>query len=302
MGPWFARNWAIVGTPVAPGAFRTLWLLNYDDFFTYFPAQLTPAAYLAYGWDVIVSGKMQALRANLATLIGVQANVIALPLAIVGAWRLRRSPLLRLAGFYGLALFMLMTLVFTFPGARGGYFHSSAAVLPFLLTAAVVGLDAIVDALAQRLRHWHAERAKRVFTALLIGLTIVLACMLYAAEVITPGGSQPAWAQRDAAYAEAGRWLTDHAQAEVVVAVNNPPGWYYFTGQPAIVIPAGDSASLVSAMDEVRVQWLVLDANVPAGLVDLYAAPTADPRFQLAETFRDSYYRPVYLFQRMAGQ
>jgi len=213
MGPWFARNLALTGAPIAPGGARTLWLTHYDDFFTYAPEQLTPAAYLAAGWRVILDGKLAALRANLATLVGVQANVIALPLAAIGAWRLRRHPLLRLAGFYGLAVFVLMTLVFTFPGARGGYYHSGAALLPFLLAAAVVGLDAVVDATARRLPHWQPERAKRMFAALWIGSIVIMAGLLFSSEAVGLGG-RPAWRQRDLVYAEMGSWLASQGEAE----------------------------------------------------------------------------------------
>ncbi len=300
MGPWFARNLAIVGAPIPPGAARTLWLTHYDDYFTYAPEQLTPAAYLASDWRVILDGKLAALRANFATLVGVQANVVALPFALIGVWRLRRHPLLRLAGFYGVALFVLMTLVFTFPGARGGYFHSGAALLPFLLTAAVAGLDAVVDAAARRLPHWQPERAKPVFTMLFTALPVVLAGLLYAAEVTGTGGSQPAWARRDAVYGEMGRWLESQGEAETVVAVNNPPGWYYHTGQAAIVIPAGDAETLLAAMDSVAAPWLVLDVNHPAALAGLYTAPEADARLTLAATFQDGAGRPVYLLRRSA--
>jgi hypothetical protein len=200
-----------------------------------------------------------------------------------------------------LALFGLMTFGFTFPGARGGYFHSGAALLPFIAVTAGVGLDALVEAAARRLRHWRPERSKPIFSALLAGVVIVISLSAFLVEVVGVTGSSQAWSSRDAVYAEAGQWLKDNAGPDVMVAVNNPPGWYYQTGQPAIVIPSDDVETLLQAMQAVGAQWLVLDANVSVGLTGLYLAPASEPRLALAATFANAGEHPVYLLQRVAG-
>jgi hypothetical protein len=233
--------------------------------------------------------------------VGVQGNVVLVPLAALGCWRLRRHAVMQLAGLYGLALFGVMSFVFTFPGARGGYFHSGAALLPFILTAAVVGLDAAVEAVARRLPHWRPEKSQPIFTTLLVGVVGVLALLLYFSEVIGPTVKPTAWSQKDAVYAEAGQWLAARPEGLAAVAVNNPPGWHYQTGGAANVIPSGDVSTLVRAMDTLGVQWLVLDSNVPAGLVGLYLAPASDPRLALAATFAGHTARPVYLLRRTAA-
>lgn len=299
MAPWFARNLLAVGAPLAPGGSRALWLTAYEDLFTYAPGQLTITRYLAQGWGAILASKGEAFAANLQSLVATQANIITFPFLLVGAWRLRHQAAFQLAGLYGAALFAAMTLAFTFPGVRGGYFHSGAALLPCLYPAALAGLDAAVDAAARRLKHWQPEKSKPVFTALLVLAGLALTAVVWIRSV-------PAAQGADLVYAEIGAWLSGaeagHPQDERPsagrAAVNNPPAFYYHTGRPAIVVPAGDEAALVQAMDDFRARWLVLDVNVAAGLRGLYVAPAASPDFRLRATFQDAAGRDVYVLER----
>src|SRR3990172_57125 len=146
MPPWLIRNLIVVGAPLAPGGSRALWLTEYNDLFNYPADSLTLSRYLATGWGSILAGKGWALKTNLSRLIGEQGLLVASPFIVIGLWRLRRAPLYAPALIYFLLLFGLMTFVFTFPGPRGGLFHSGAALLPFFFPAAVVGLDASVEA------------------------------------------------------------------------------------------------------------------------------------------------------------
>jgi hypothetical protein len=293
MSPWYLRNLAVFGTPLAPGGARALWLTGYDELFTYAPETLTLAHYLAAGWGVILAGKWEALNTNLQSLIAVQSSIVAFPFALVGGWQLRRRPLFQAAGLYGLALFLAMTFAFTFPGVRGGYFHSGAALLPFIYPAALVGLDVSVEAAARRLRHWQPEKSKPVFTALLVAGVAALALVRFP-------GAAAGTRQADAVYAKIGAWLDGAGNLpadQAAVAVNNPPAFYYHTGRPAIAVPAGDQETLVQAMTDFGVRWLALDVNVVPALSLLYQQPDADPRFQRRATFQDSAGRPVYLLE-----
>jgi hypothetical protein len=297
LAPWFARNLLVIGAPLAPTAARTLWLTNYDDLFTYTPAALTPAAYLAWGVGPILLSKWSALVDNFESLVAVQCAILVFPFVVAGLWQLRRQPLMQLAVLYAAALLAAMTLVFTFPGARGGYFHSGAALLPFLMPAAAAGLDAAVRGAARLLPHWQPERSQPVFAALLVLCVLALTSFIFWKRVF----SGPSWAGNEQVYAQAGGWLKAQGQGGAVVAANDPPGWYYWTGQPAIVIPNGDSAVLQQAMTELGARWVVLDANRPAALAGLYDAPQAAGSFALRATFRDGAGQPVYLLERDAG-
>jgi hypothetical protein len=295
--PWLIRNFLITGSPLQPGGTRALWLTEYNDLFSYPASVLTPARYFATGWGSILAGKGWAFQLNLGALIGAQGLVVAFPFIVIGLWKLRRNPLYRPALLYAAVLFALMTFVFTFPGARGGFFHSGAALLPFFFSAAPVGLDTAVEAAARRRPHWKPEQSKPGFTALLVACAIALTGLIFYQRVISAG-----WARPDEIYAEIGAWLAergDAQSAQSVVAVVNPPGFYYFTGHPSIVIPNGSPETLLKAMTDLDARWAVLDFNHPDGLKDLYDAPQSEPQLRLRATFTDANNQPVYLFERM---
>jgi hypothetical protein len=246
----------------------------------------------------IVAAKWEALRANLATLAAAPGGLAAFPFALVGLWRLRRQPAVQLSLFYGAVLLAAMSLLFTFPGMRGGFFHSGAALLPFWMPAAVAGLDAVVDAAARRLPHWQPERSRPIFSILLILIAAGLTAAVFWTRVIGPDLGRPAWAKMDQAYRDAGAWLLARGHGNVLVVVNNPPGWYYFTGQPAVVIPSGGRAELLSVMNDFSADWVFLDGNHPAALETLYQAPDSDTTLHMRATFSGVNQQPAYLFER----
>jgi hypothetical protein len=296
MLPWFLRNFLVVGTPLAPGGTRALWLTEYNDLFNYPAGNLTLARYLATGWGSILAGKWSAIKINLGRLIGEQGIVVGLPFILVGLWSLRRNPWYAPASLYGVLLFAVMTLVFTFPGPRGSLFHSGAALLPFFFSAAPVGLDALVEAVARRLPHWQPEKSKPVFTALLVAGAVGLTAVFFQMRVIGPGWPDPRVAS-DTRYVEIGNWLAGQGDTQSIVAANNPPAFYYWTGHPSIVVPAGSADDLLNAMAAFGARWAVLDVNHTEGLKALYTAPEGEPRLRLRATFTDAAGKPVYLFE-----
>jgi hypothetical protein len=189
---------------------------------------------------------------------------------------------------YGAGLYLAMSLAFTFPGARGGMFHSSAALLPFVFAAALVGLDAVVDWAAARIPAWEAAKARRGFTWELVGLAVLVSVALYAVRM-------RGWNQADALYVTIGAKLS--GQPSAIVMVNNPPAFFYHTGQLAIAIPNGDVNTLLAAARRYSAKWVVLEANHPAALSALYDQPRSDPWLILVETFPVQGSGPAYLFR-----
>ena len=290
MLPWFVRNVVVMGTPLVPGGMRMVWLTDYNEVFNYPADNLTLAHFLAGGWVAIVRGRWWALQTNFGNVVGPLSSIVAFPFMVAGFWQLRRHGLIALAGLYGLILFGAMTLLFSFAGARGSFFHSGAALLPFCSVAAVVGLDAAVDATARRLKHWQPEKSKPVFALLLVMFAMGVTGLV----LLRRSGDA---AQAEDVYAEVGSWLDTTAAPEAVVAVNNPPGFYYFTGHPSIVIPNGSPADLLRAAHDFGARWVVLDVNAPNGLADLYAHPDSIAALSLRRTFTGAAGRPVYVFQ-----
>jgi hypothetical protein len=287
MSPWLIHNWMTTGRLLSIAGAKTLFLTNYDDLYS-FGKTLDWSTYWSWGVGNILRSKLDALWANLQTLVAVVGMILLAPFAVIGFWRQRRDPLYQAAIIYGAALYLVMSLAFTFPGARGGMFHSGAALLPFVFSAAMVGLDAVVGWAAARLPAWNVTKARRGFTWELVGLLSVVSLVLYGLRV-------RGWNQADAVYASIGARLS--GQSSAVVMANNPPAYVYQTGQPAIAIPNGDVDTLLAAARRYGAQWVVLEVNHPAALSALYDQPRSDPRLILIETFPVQGGSPALLFK-----
>jgi 4-amino-4-deoxy-L-arabinose transferase-like glycosyltransferase len=292
MSPWLAHNWTTTGRLLSIAGAKSLFLTNYDDLYS-LGKTLDLSAYLSWGLGNILGSKLDAVWANLQTLVAAVGMILLAPLAVIGFWRQRHAPLYQGVIIYGAGLYLAMSLAFTFPGARGGMFHSGAALLPFVFATALVGLDAVVDWAAARISTWEATKARRGFTWELVGLAVLLSVALYGLRV-------RGWNQADAVYASIGarlRVLPQRGQQATVVVVNNPPGYVYHTGQWAIAIPNGDVDTLLVAARRYGAAWVVLEANHPAALSRLYNQPRADPRLILVETVPVQGSTPAYLFR-----
>ena len=285
MGPWFLRNMSVVGVPLSPAGTKTLWLRTYDDLFCY-GCDLSLRSYLAWGWSEILQSKLWAAGVNLERFWAEDCLVFLLPFVLIGLYRLRRRPSFTLAIIYSFLIYCLHSLAFTFPGPRGGFFHASVPALPFLFVAAIVGLDAAVGWVA-RWRHWNRRQAQAVFaTAAVVG---AVALSGYAAA-----GKLPVWRDADAAYREAGAWLDAHdVPDDTVIMVGNPPGFWYHTHRPAVVVPNGDVEALLAVADRYGVRYVLLDRNRPAPLAGLYAGEIPHPRLRTVAAWTD---REVVLY------
>jgi 4-amino-4-deoxy-L-arabinose transferase-like glycosyltransferase len=277
MAPWFARNWHVIGRPLSAAGARTIFLRNYDELFSY---GTLPSLehYLAWGWLNIARSKFEAGWTNLQTFIAVNNLVFLAPLSLIGFWTTRRRSFLWPAWVYGAALYGVMTLLFTFPGMRGGLFHSSAALLPALFAASMVGLDAGVGWVARRRRRWDRHQAQQFFSLGVIALAMSMSLLIYSRQVIGTGSwAAPSWNQADEAMIEVGRWIKAQTEAAPVVMVGNPPAFTYHTGLWSVVIPNEGVAETVRAACRYGAQYIVLDPNRPGPLASLYNGQETHP-------------------------
>jgi hypothetical protein len=273
MGPWFVRNWLVIGAPLAGAGTKTLFLTSYDDMFAY-DRPLTLESYLDWGWTAILQSKGKALLLNLQRLWVENLLIFLLPFTTLGLWRLRRDRLLWPFFLYLPLLFLAMTVAFTFPGMRGGLYHSGGALLPFLFAAAGPGLEVALRWAARRFRGWHVRRAWPVFGAGLVGLAVLLtAFALWRAGVL--GGD---WNDRNSGYDDIGDWLADQGAAGAVVMVGDAPAFTWHTGQPAIAVPNDPLDTVVSVADRYGARYLVLDSTRPRTTDRLYRGQASHPR------------------------
>jgi hypothetical protein len=284
MCPWFYRNWLAVGTSFPSAGTQTLFLRNYDEIFSY-GRELTWRHYLAWGWGPILQSKLKAIGINLVRLVAENMLIFLTPFILVGLWQLRRRLEYLPFFIYSPLLYLAMTLAFTFPGVRGGLFHSGGALLPFLFVAAMPGLDTVIAWIGHRRSHWDVSLAQRIFTIGFIVLALFLSAFIYVRGVFGSQPLIPAWNQRDQVYADIAAWLGENAPPEATVMVGNPPGFYYFSHRPNVVVPNEDIDTVLQACDRYDVEFVILDQNRPRPLREVYSGEASSARLHLRQTF-----------------
>jgi hypothetical protein len=273
MGPWFGRNFSLFGTLFAPGGGRALWITQYDELFAFPASFLTPQRWLSSGLPELFHARLWALGQNLQTVLAVQGEIFLFPLVILGFWQLRHDRRVQIGGLAWLVTFLVMTIIFPFQGARGGFFHSGAAIQPLWWALVPAGLASFI-AWGERVRGWSNVQAQRVFGAGLLGLAILLTLLVTEGRVLGKDLSKPVWEQSAARYNYLEQTLQQFgAQAGEVVMVNNPPGYYVTTDRPGIVTPFGDEQTLLRAAHYYNARYVLLEFDHAAGLDGLYDAP-----------------------------
>jgi hypothetical protein len=291
LSPWVGRNLIEAGSLWPPGGSRTLWLLSYDETFTYPATLLTPTRWWAAGWTVLLGDRMAALWTNVRSLVVVNGLVFLAPLMAVGAWRKRNEPMVRTAGLYLAVLLFVMSFIFPYAGSRGGFFHSSAALMPLFVALAPEGLGAFVE-LGVRSRGWLAERASRLFFA--ASLILASAFTIWATwSRMTADGLGAGWERNAATFSRAAGLLPDSTRS---IAANDPPGLHLATGLPVVVIPNGELDALGAVIQRYDIDWVLLELNHPRGLDSLYQRPGAVGFLDAPIRFEDADGAPAYLF------
>jgi len=239
LAPWWARNWLVAGTPFPGGGLKTLWLRDYEELF-YLGQELTVSRYLAWGPDPILASKLQAGLYNAYVLAGGGWAWLA-PFALVGAWAKRSDLRVRLVFGYGLALWLALTLGFTFPAQHGSAFHSASALVVWQAACVPASIAAAVGWLTRWLR-WDATRFSRYFLIRLTALTVMVSLAQYGLiwlRVIRPELTAAGWVNHGQDhYQVVARWLTEQGiPAAEPVLVRDPPSFYHATGRRAVVLP-----------------------------------------------------------------
>ena len=277
MFPWYARNLLLYGAPFAPGGSRALWLTYYDQTYAYPAGRVNFAAWWAAGLPAALQARLDALWMNLKTALGVQGEIFLLPLMLVGLWRVRQRPEVRLAGLGWLLTLLVMSIIFPFAGARGGFLHSGAAFQLVWWAAAPLGLEAFIGR-GVRWRNWNLERSAPIFGSLMILVCVVMSLALFSLRVMDAKTGELVWQKSWGDYVQAAALLDDlHVPADTPVMVNNPPGFYAATGRPALVITDGGVEPLLAAARRYGGRYVILERNHGPALNGLYKTPTSLP-------------------------
>lgn len=267
MVAWFARNYITFGGLLAPGGSKMLWLTSYDQIFAYPASGLTFGNWWQSGLGNILEARLWALGLNSATAFAVQGGIFLLPFIIIGLRQHRGEKVVQLVGLAWLLTLAAMTLAFPFAGARGGFFHSGAAVQTAWWALAPIGLERVIQWGRDR-RGWNEVRTRRVFFAGLILMALLLSGMVFALRV-------PAWENEQFSYSQIHEFLQRQGMSSgEVVIVSNPSGFYLASGNPAIAVPDGEADSVLALAERYGARFLILEeGSTPASLMPVYENP-----------------------------
>ncbi len=273
MSPWMLRNLGVFGTLLAPGGVKSLWFVQYNDLYAFPVTLVTPARWWQNGVDEILRARLWALGQNLQTVLAIHGQIFLMPLIILGLWQKRTDIRVKLGVVAWVLSLGIMTIVFPFAGARGGFFHSAAAIQPLFWAMAPVGLEVLVDWGRVR-RGWNIKQARRTFTVGILLILMFVSGFIIKQRVIGADWGDPVWSYSSKHYSEIESALTDlGAQDGEVVLVNNPPGYWLATSRPAIVIPDGSIAEINTVARRYNGKFLLLEPNHPDGLKGLFDEP-----------------------------
>jgi hypothetical protein len=246
MGGWFIRNLTEIGTPLALGGVQGIWYREYDDLFAYPPVN-TPQTFFADGVGVLFESRWMAFIQNMLTLIAVQGMILMTPFMCLALYKRRKDRFLWAFALYAIGLHLLMTLIFPYPGYRGGLLHSAIALIPFWGVLGVLGIDDVVDWISARLEHWKPIRTKRIFSVGLFGLALILTI-----SVSFPARNV---ANTPRFYIQ----LREKLPTNAVVMINDPTSLYYHTGLSGVVIPNADVSVVPEIANRYDVTHLVIE-------------------------------------------
>lgn len=289
-GPWFLRNVQAFGSLMPPGGSKGFWLRNYNEIFSYPADQLTAEGWLASGWRAILGDRLGALWSNLKTAFAVQGEIFLFPLMLAGIWRQRRKKQVLVGAGLWFVILGVMSFVFPYAGARGGFFHSGAALQPLLWASVPFGLDAFVEWGSKKRSNWDGTTAVRVFGVGLVLLSMLMSGVLFTSRVIGSDFQNPVWeATWDRQFLYEEELVYHGASSDDVVMINNPAGLFSATGRAAIVTPNGGVETAIAAARQYGARYLILEEDHVEGLDELYDAPENMPGLIYLSKIQNAY-------------
>lgn len=279
MAPWFYRTWLVSGQPLSTVGAQTMFLTTYDDFFA-FDRRILLSDYLSWGWENILQSKLHAIWLALQNYVAA-VGLTAFSFFVVVGWLAarRRSAQRRFLqpwALYAVVLFLVMTLLFTFPGQRGSLFHSSSALWPWSMALVPAGISHSVDWIAARRRHWQPRVAKRFFAVAFVLMAFVISLARAGQSLHRP---------ELAIYREVGQLAPPGA----VVMTGDAAGLHYHSRLPAISTPNEPPREMLRAARRFGAEYLLFDENRPLPLKDLYEGRSDEIALDLVHDFGDGY-------------
>lgn len=296
IGPWLIRNQIWNSTGADAGFGLTLWFTDYNDLYAYNLKSISFWNWWQSGLAAILLTRLEAAWFIIKSLLGVNMLVYMLPLLYLGIRKNWSDRSIQAGCYYLAVLILMMTFVFPYAGARGSFFHSSAAIMPVFWSLVPIGLEQVIQwGLARR--EWLPERAWRMYASALVFLSFFITAGIFLVRVVGLPGSMPGWQRQEMLYAQIEDQLKHEIGLDAVFAVNNPPGFNYVTGRPAVVIPSGEISDLQAVVQAYAVEWIILDQHHDQGLHEIYLNPERVDWFDVYTILKDEQDQPIYIIK-----
>ena len=273
--PWLLRNYLTFGSPFALGGGQMLWLTDYNQIFAYPAGNLSMDTWLASGWYEVIKVRLWAFKLNFGTVLGVQGGIFLLPFIILGAWKLRKNLVVRIGVFAWIVTFFVMTIIFPFAGARGGFLHSGSALQPLWWALAPIGLTRVIAWLVKRYK-WKPESLKAI-SVILVAISLLMTGAIMWMRVLSPMARTRAQNKGVPLYIsiEESLLAQKNPTKSAAVITANPPGYYLASHRYAIALPDGDIEGIFALAERYNAEFLILEEGaVTEGLMPIFDAPT----------------------------
>ena len=298
MGSWMFRNLRVTGSLLNPYLSRSLWINKYDELFNYPASSLTIQHWLSQGISEIFHSRLWALGINLQRFVAEQGMIFLNPFILIGAYRLRKDLRVKSGMIAWVLTIFVMTIVFPFAGARGGFFHSSAAIQPLFYAVGAVGIDEFIN-WGKRKRGWQRGQAIKVFGSGFVLFAIGLTIFVSIRQIYDYKSGEILWGKTERAYETIDSMLVSWgAGDDDIVMVGNPPGYFVMTGRRSIVIPNGNLDTLLNAARKYHADYLVIDQDHPEGLNDLYNDQWISNDLHFIFSYQKIYMFKINVFQK----
>jgi hypothetical protein len=261
--PWLVRQQVVFGT-LSPSAAsgKVLFIRDIGEWNS-IDTPATLEHLLGQGIGPLVASRVGGLVSALAIFSVLVGGVVLVPFMLVGSWTRRRSvdfgPFLA----YAVLLFGFSALVSAVHVPGGTFIHSAIALAPHAYVLALEGIGVAVAWVGER-RRWDIAAATRLFTAVLVGICLVVA-------VTGSLAVQAGWSTyRDTFRAEAAALDAAGAAATDRVMSIDASGTRYWTGHPGVVLVNDPLTTIESVARAYDIRWLVVrrrDSVASAGPV-----------------------------------
>lgn len=267
MLPWFLRNLNIIGSILPVGGTQAIWYTQYEDLFNY-PPDANPQTFFESGLDQILQSRIEGMMSAIQNLIAIEGYIILTPFMLYALWVRRRDPFMRPMIWFAIGLHVAFSIVFTYPGIRGGMLHGLTALMPFWAALSFVGLQSAVSWMAARLSHWDQYKAETGFSLMMAVVAIVFGLALGLPRRVLANDPMP----------ELYQTLKQIVPEGERVMLNNPSELYYYTGLGGVSLPneGPDIVQDIAAkydIDYLVVQYKQNDADTSDSLTILLPEP-----------------------------